>query len=139
MGYDTASSRRADHELLLIMDETADWVVTGRAGSTLGLLHSLRDALRAVFGYEAAGHHIFAVCSQPGDAIIVFREQMMRIVTSNWVMARALPRSEVIVSRLDTDRAAFPLQSWLEYSSRDREASRNPYLVWLVGPSELSN
>jgi hypothetical protein len=96
MDDDTASARHTDHELLLIMDETADWVVTGRAGASLGKLRSLRNALRAVFGYEAVGHNVFAVCSHPGGHIIIFREQMLRIVAADWMTVGALPRSEGI-------------------------------------------
>ena len=64
---------------MTIMDESADWSIHGRAGLELGIRHSLRVALRAAFGYEAIGRHVFAICRQPGDTIILFREQMERI------------------------------------------------------------
>jgi hypothetical protein len=79
---DSSLSRRMDDQLLLIMDVTSDWTVNGRGGIALARYHSLRDAVRAVRDYEAAGHHVFAVCKQPGDAIVLFREQIERIAMS---------------------------------------------------------
>jgi hypothetical protein len=93
MGDDIASSRRSDDQLLFIMDQAAEWTVNGRGGIALGLFHCLRDALRAVFRYDAAGHHVFAVCIQPGEAIIIFREQMVR-VTSSGDIEPELPRRD---------------------------------------------
>jgi hypothetical protein len=84
---DTAPSRRTDNQLLSIMDETADWVVRGRGGKALGLRHSLREALRAVFGYESASQPVFAVCG-PGDTIVIFREQMTRVAGADGVLAQ---------------------------------------------------
>ena len=89
-----SSARRSDDQLLAIIDQTMDWAVSGRAGCVLGVSHSLRDALRAAFGHEAAGHHVFAVCRQPGDAIIVFREQMLRVAKADGMLPRALPWTE---------------------------------------------
>jgi hypothetical protein len=80
-----ASSRRSDDQLLFIMDQTADWTVNGRGGIALGMFRCLRDALRAVFRYELAGHHVLAVCSKPGEAIIIFREQMARVTSSGGI------------------------------------------------------
>ena len=71
------SSRRTDDHLLFMMDQTAEWTVNGRAGVTLGLFGSLREALRGTFRYEAAGLHVFAVCGHPGNEVVVFREQVM--------------------------------------------------------------
>ena len=77
-----SSARRSDDQLVAIIDQTADWTVNGRAGCILGASRSLRDALRTAFEYEAAGLHVFAICQQPGDTIIIFREQMGRIAAS---------------------------------------------------------
>jgi len=74
-----SSARRSDDHLLAIIDQTSDWTVNGRAGCVLGSSRSLRDALRSAFVLEAAGFHVFAICQQPRDAIIVFREQMGRV------------------------------------------------------------
>jgi hypothetical protein len=81
-----ASSRRSDEQLLFTTDQTAEWTVNGRAGVTLGSRLSLREAIRAVFEHEALGHHVFAVCAQPDDAIIVFREQIVRVATQAGMM-----------------------------------------------------
>jgi tellurite resistance protein len=82
-----ACSRRTDDELLLLLDQTADWTVSGRGGVTLGRLHSLRHALDAVSRYEATGHHVFAICAQPADHIIIFREQMARMAAAAGALA----------------------------------------------------
>ena len=74
-----ASSRRTDDQLLFIMDQTAEWTVHGRAGVEIGLFASLREALRAVFRFEANGVHVFAVCRQPDEDVVVFREQVGRL------------------------------------------------------------
>ena len=92
-GY-ISSARCTDDQLLTIMDQTVDWTVNGRAGCVLGTSHSLRDALQAVFQYEAASHHVFAVCRQPGDAIIIFREQIERIAKMDGTPMRGLPHRE---------------------------------------------
>ncbi|MGD0429453.1 MAG: hypothetical protein ABSA58_00020 [Acetobacteraceae bacterium] len=89
-----SSARRSDDQLLAIIDQTMDWAVSGRAGCVLGVSHSLRDALRAAFGHEAAGHHVFAICQQPGDAIIVFREQMERVAAADASTRRGLLRDK---------------------------------------------
>jgi hypothetical protein len=89
-----APSRRTDDQLLFMMDQTAEWTVNGRAGMVLGLRHSLREAIRAVFEHEAVAHHVFAVCAQPDDVIIIFREQMVRVAASDGMMTQELPRSQ---------------------------------------------
>jgi hypothetical protein len=91
---DDTASRRTDDELLFMMDETAEWTVNGRAGVALCLVHSLRGALQAVFDFEGRGHHVFALCSQPGDAIIVFREKIGRITAADGMIDRAMPRKQ---------------------------------------------
>jgi hypothetical protein len=88
MGDDIASSRRTDDQLMFILDQTAEWTVNGRAGVALGLMQSLRDTLRAVFEYEAVGHHVFAVCKHPGDEIILFREQIQRVAEAEGMALR---------------------------------------------------
>jgi hypothetical protein len=86
------------------MDHRAEWVVNGRGGCMLGRLHSLRKSLGAAFGYEAAGLHVFAICQQPGDEIIVFREQMDRVAASAEIMARQmLRRKDAQNDSLSTD------------------------------------
>jgi hypothetical protein len=57
--------------------------VNGRAGVALGLFGSLREALKAVFQYEADRVHVFAVCSHPRDDVVVFREQVGRLVVAD--------------------------------------------------------
>jgi hypothetical protein len=89
-----ASSRRTDDQLLFIMDQTAEWTVNGRAGAELGLFVSLRDALGAVFRYEADGVHVFAVCSHPTNDIVLFREQVTRIVDADGRIGRRFWRSD---------------------------------------------
>jgi hypothetical protein len=89
-----SSSRRTDDQLLFILDNTAEWTVTGRAGAVLGLFASLREALRAVFGYEIVGVHVFAICSHPGDDIVVFREQVERLAEFDCSFGRALRRNK---------------------------------------------
>jgi hypothetical protein len=78
-----ASSRRTDDQLLFITDQTAEWTVHGRGGVELGLFASLREALRAVFRLEANGVHVFAVCRQPDEDVVVFREQMERLADAD--------------------------------------------------------
>jgi hypothetical protein len=90
MKNSVSSAWRSDHQLLGIIDQTADWAVNGRAACVLGTSHSLRGALRAAFDYEAAGLHVFAICQQPGDAIIIFREQMERVAAAGASMRRGL-------------------------------------------------
>jgi hypothetical protein len=97
--YSVASSRRTDDQLLFMMDQTAEWAVNGRAAAVLGLFGSLREALRAVFGFEAAGVNVFAVCRHPRDEIVVFREQVERLADADARIAdarieRVLHRSE---------------------------------------------
>jgi hypothetical protein len=87
-----SSARRVDEHLLAIMDQTAKWTVNGRAGCVLGTLPSLREALRAVFEYEATGQPIFAICRQPGDAIILFREQIARLAAADAITTLGLRR-----------------------------------------------
>jgi hypothetical protein len=82
MNDSISSARRSDDRLLAIIDQTTDWTVNGRAGCVLSKTHCLRDAIRAAFGHESAGLHVFALCQQPGDAIIVFREQIERIAAA---------------------------------------------------------
>ena len=77
-----SSARRVDEQLLTIMDHTAKWTVNGRAGCVLRTLPSLRDAIRAVFEHEATGQPVFAICRQPGDAVILFREQIARLANA---------------------------------------------------------
>ena len=88
-----ASSRRTDDQLLFIMDQTAEWTVHGRAGVELGLFASLREALRAVFQLEADGVHVFAVCRQPNEDVVVFREQMGRLGDVDGTSCLAPPRT----------------------------------------------
>ena len=78
-----ASSRRTDDQLLFMMDQTTEWTVNGRAGMALGLFASLREALNAVFRFEADGIHVFAVCTHPRDDVVVFREQMGRLADAD--------------------------------------------------------
>jgi hypothetical protein len=94
MSGSISSARRNDDQLLAMMDQTADWTVNGRAGCVLGASHSLRDALQAVFRFEDASHHVFAVCRQPGDAIIVFREQIQRIAAADRMTVQPVRRDE---------------------------------------------
>jgi hypothetical protein len=82
--------RRVDEQLLTIMDQTAKWTVNGRAGCVLRTLPSLREAIRVVFGYEAAGQPVFAICRQPGDAIILFREQIARLAAADAITTLGL-------------------------------------------------
>jgi 2-methylisocitrate lyase-like PEP mutase family enzyme len=77
-----SSARRGDDQLLAIMDQAAAWTVNGRAGCVLGTAYRLRDAIRRVFDYEASGQHVFAVCRQPGNEIILFREQVERVAAA---------------------------------------------------------
>jgi hypothetical protein len=83
MNNDIVSSRRTDDQLQFMMDQTAEWTVNGRAGVALGLRQSLREALRAVLEHEAGGYHVFAVCAQPDDAIVIFREQVVRLAAQD--------------------------------------------------------
>jgi hypothetical protein len=89
-----ASSRRTDDQLRFMMDQTAEWTVNGRAGVALGSYGSLREALRAVFRYEADGVHVFAVCRHPRDDIVVFREQVGRLADADDGIGDALRRTE---------------------------------------------
>jgi hypothetical protein len=89
-----SSARRNDDQLLAVIDQTMDWTVNGRTGCVLSTRHSLRDALRAAFGHEAASLHVFAICQQPGDAIIIFREQMERIAAAEAAVMRELLRHQ---------------------------------------------
>jgi hypothetical protein len=77
-----ASSRRTDEQLLFMIDQTAEWTVNGRAGAELALFGSLREALKAVFRYEADRIHVFAVCHR-GDDVVVFREQVERLADAD--------------------------------------------------------
>lgn len=92
------SSRRTDDQLLGMMDEPTDWTINGRGGVSLGSLHNLREALCAVFGYEALKWPVFAVCAQPGDAIIIFREQVARIAEAGQVTLRGVLQNDIRVS-----------------------------------------
>jgi hypothetical protein len=89
-----ASSRRTDDQLLFMMDQTAEWTVNGRAGVALGSFGNLREALKAVFRYEADGVHVFAVCCHPRDDIVVFREQMGRLADVDGRIEHVLQRTE---------------------------------------------
>ena len=88
-----ASSRRTDDHLLFIMDQTAEWTVHGRAGAVLGLCGSLREALKAVFQYEATGVHVFAISSHPRADVVVFREQAERVADADGRIERPMRRN----------------------------------------------
>jgi hypothetical protein len=111
-----ASSRLTDDQLLFMMDQTAEWTVHGRAGVALGLFGSLREALNAVFCFEADDVHVFAVCRHPNDDVIVFREQVGRLADANGRIGRESRRSSAawptktaasIRRRLPAERAPF--------------------------------
>jgi hypothetical protein len=87
-----SSARRADEELLTIMDQITKWTVNGRAGCVLRTLPSLREALRAVFEHEATGQPVLAICRQPGDEIILFREQVARLAAADAITTLGLRR-----------------------------------------------
>jgi hypothetical protein len=86
MNEPISSARRGDDQLLAILDQPADWTVNGRAGCTLSIAYTLRDAIRSVFDHEANGKHVFAVCRQPGNEIILFREQVERVAVAEGII-----------------------------------------------------
>jgi hypothetical protein len=86
MNEHISSARRSDDQLLAILDQPADWTVNGRAGCVLSVAYTLRDAIRGVFDHEASGKHVFAVCRQPGNEIILFREQVERVAVADGII-----------------------------------------------------
>jgi hypothetical protein len=105
-----ASSRRTDDQLLFMMDQTAEWTVNGRAGAVLALFGSLRDALTAVFRFEADGVHVFAVCRHPHEEVVVFREQVGRVADSDGRIERIVQHTKTTwpaAAHADRPRAAI--------------------------------
>ncbi len=47
-----------------------------------------------MFGYEIVGVHVFAICSHPGDDIVVFREQVGRLADADGRFGRGLRQNE---------------------------------------------
>jgi hypothetical protein len=79
MGSAVEPNRWTDEQLALIVDETGDWVVTGRQGKGLGHAASLRSALDRAADYALSGAVVIAVCRLPSDNIVVFPSQIARL------------------------------------------------------------
>ena len=78
---DNGSSWRTDLQLIGILDETAGWVVRGARGAVLGQAASLRAAMTMALGH--AGQTVLALTQAPDDHIIVFHEQMVRLIEAS--------------------------------------------------------
>ena len=76
-------SRRTDDQLFLLMDDTAEWEISGRAAVALGLRHSLRRGPAGRVSARGRGPPCFSpVCS-------------FNVETQSWFSeskSRALPR-----------------------------------------------
>jgi len=81
VSYFLSKAHRTDDQLLTVLDQSAIWTLYGRGGREIGRLRSLREAIRATISFETDGHRVSAVCQQPGDSVILFREQIARIAS----------------------------------------------------------
>jgi hypothetical protein len=70
----------SDEQLMVILDETADWAVNGTAGIVVSHAASLRDAILAAGRDISAGREVRAVTRLAPNRITVFRDQIARLV-----------------------------------------------------------
>ena len=77
------STHRTDEQLLETMDETGDWVVNNGSGLIQGgVAATLRQAIAAATDQIADGEDVPAVSRLPPDGIIVFRDQLDRLISA---------------------------------------------------------
>jgi hypothetical protein len=79
MTNDKSSTYRTDEQLLSLFRETANWVIHGRGGFSLGHAANLQVALERYADFARAGATILAITRLPGDSIIIFEEQADRL------------------------------------------------------------
>ena len=79
MTIDRTTGRRTDEQPEAILDESAEWIVTGRQGRVLSSVVSLRHALETARQYGHSGSFVSAICRLPGKDIIIFKEQINRL------------------------------------------------------------
>ena len=80
---DGETSWRTDPRLIAILDETAVWTVRGERGAPLGQTTSLCDAVILAADLESDGRPIVALTQEPHDRIIVFPDQMDRLLDAS--------------------------------------------------------
>jgi hypothetical protein len=74
-----SSSYRTDEQLQSILHDTANWVIHGRGGFSLGHTASLHEAFEKVTEFAQTGATILAITRLPNDNIIIFEEQVDRL------------------------------------------------------------
>ena len=75
------STYRSDEQLYAMLDEMGDWIVNDTSGLILWRLASLRGAIRKAEEQTAAGGSVRAASRLSPSAIIVFADQIDRIVS----------------------------------------------------------
>jgi hypothetical protein len=74
-----SSSYRTDEQLLVILRDTANWVIHGRAGFALGHAASLHQALDKSAKLARSGATMAAITRLPSDNTIIFPAQIDRL------------------------------------------------------------
>jgi hypothetical protein len=74
------TSLRLDAHLITILDETTAWAVCDEAGMVLYTAASLRAAVIEATAYQATLSEEITICRRPADDIVLFREQIHRLM-----------------------------------------------------------
>jgi hypothetical protein len=77
--YKNSSSHRTDEQLQSILHDSANWVIHGRVGFTLGHAASLREALDRFVKLARSGATVVAITHFASDNIIIFPAQIDRL------------------------------------------------------------
>jgi hypothetical protein len=74
------TSFRSDARLIAIIDETAAWDICDESGMVLYTTASLRAAVIEATAYQATVREEITICRRPDDDIVLFREQIHRLM-----------------------------------------------------------